>query len=77
MENCFAYWQDQTFAEIQRGEQLVAQAQGAQAFRGFLGGTLNGASAFMKGYSQGGAQPVPQQPSITCMNLGSGIITCN
>jgi hypothetical protein len=73
MENCLAYWQDQTYAEIQRGEQIVAQAQSAQAFRGFL----NGASAFAKGMSQGGAQPVPTQRTITCMNLGSGITTCN
>lgn len=76
MENCLAYWQDQTYADIQRGEQLVAQARGAQASRGFLGRALNGASAFMKGYSQT-PQPVPPQRSITCMNLGSGIITCN
>jgi hypothetical protein len=73
MEICLAYWQDWTYAEIQRGEQLVAQAQGAQAFRGFL----SGASDFMKGYSRGGRQPAPPRPSITCMNLGSGIITCN
>jgi hypothetical protein len=73
MENCLAYWQDQTYAEIQRGEQLVTQAQSAQAIRGFLGGV----SAFMKGYSQGGGQPVPLQRTITCMNLGSGITTCN
>jgi hypothetical protein len=36
MENCIAYWQDQTYAEVQRGEQLVVQARTQQAVSNFF-----------------------------------------
>jgi hypothetical protein len=65
METCLAYWQDQTYAEIQRGEQLVAQARSQAAVQGFLENLANGLGEMSERTGRNAttmAQPQPQAP---------------
>jgi hypothetical protein len=63
-ENCLAYWADWTYAETQRGLQMVAQRQVGQAIGGILGVLGNAAGAYADHIARTTPQyvPVPMAP---------------
>jgi hypothetical protein len=67
METCLAYWQDRTYAEIQSGEQLVAQQQARRVVFGLIGGVLQGLQAYTSGYA---AAARMQHPPMYCNTFG-------
>jgi hypothetical protein len=82
METCLAYWQDQIYAEIQRGEQLVAQANTQQGIGNFLGAVGNALGNYADRVARTQPQYIlppasaPPQACITQPNGGGRMTSC-